>query len=84
MDAAAPFNASEVIVTVLLAPTAAVSNVAVPAQVTASPSTAPWTAQFDSVAAMVPSYTLLATTGAAVTDSGVIVAVDVALVEIRL
>jgi hypothetical protein len=60
-------------------PTAAVSNAAGPVHATTSPATPPVTVQLVSVAAAVPSYTLLAAVIAGVTVAAVMSAVVVAV-----
>src|SRR4029079_7574056 len=67
--------------TVLPVPTLAVSNVAVPVQVTTSGLTTPASVQVDSVALVVRSYGLLATVTVGVSVTAVIEAVVVAVVD---
>ena len=84
MLAAPPVNVMPVAVTVLSVPTAGVSNVAVPAHPTGSPPITPVREQLVIMAAVVPSYDLAATTTAGVTLRGVIEAVVVAVVVVRV
>jgi hypothetical protein len=69
-----------VAVTVFPAPTVADANAAVPVHATISPLTTPETVQLVSVAAVLPSYGLVAAVTVAVTDAAVILAVVVAVV----
>jgi hypothetical protein len=78
-----PPSVSPLTVTVFPAPTLAVSNVAVPLQVTASAPTTPVNAQL-AVATVVPSYSLFDAVTVAVSDLVVIAAVVVAVADVSV